>query len=75
MAYEFIGQDANDGSGRSVSSAGDVDGDGLADLLIGEIGADGLSNGEFGSGSAYLIEADQLAAYDAATGLWTASST
>ena len=69
MAYEFIGQDANDGSGRSVSSAGDVDGDGLADLLIGAREADGLSNGEFGSGSAYLIEADQLAAYDARDGV------
>jgi hypothetical protein len=68
-SYEFVGQDGNDRSGFSVSSAGDVDGDGLADLLIGAIGADGLSNGEFGSGSAYLIEADQLAAYDARDGV------
>ena len=68
-SYEFVGQDAGDQSGFSVSSAGDVDGDGLADLLIGAIGADGLSNGEFGSGSAYLIEADQLAAYDARDGV------
>ena len=68
MAYEFIGQDANDGSGRSVSSAGDVDGDGLADLLIGAREADGLGNGEGSSGSTYLIKAADLAALDAADG-------
>ena len=39
-------------SGISVSSAGDVNGDGLADLIIGAIGAD--TNGS-SSGSSYVI--------------------
>ena len=47
------GIDADDLSGRSVSSAGDVNGDGYDDLII---GADSASpNGDFGAGETYLV--------------------
>ncbi len=64
-SYQFIGGAAYDSAGVSVASAGDVDGDGLADLIIGAIDADG---GGFGSGEAYLMTAADLAAADAADG-------
>ena len=43
----------DDNSGSSVSSAGDVNGDGLDDLIIGAFGAD--SNGKSAAGSSYVV--------------------
>ena len=57
-----------DESGYSVSSAGDVDGDGQADLLIGARWADGIGNGRICAGETYLIAAADLVALDKADG-------
>jgi hypothetical protein len=51
----FHGADADDWSGLSVSSAGDVNGDGLADLLVGAWQADALGNLKSNAGESYLI--------------------
>jgi len=64
-SYQFIGTEGGDSSGTSVSSAGDVDGDGRDDLIIGAVGADG---GGSASGESYLITAADLSAADAADG-------
>ena len=47
------GQTTDDYSGYSVSSAGDINADGLADLIIGAYGAD--PNGESAAGSSYVV--------------------
>ena len=54
----FLGEGVGDESGWSVSSAGDVDGDGLGDLLVAA-----PSNGRGGalSGTAYLVWGSSLA--------------
>ncbi|PIG95170.1 FG-GAP repeat protein [Gloeocapsopsis sp. IPPAS B-1203] len=44
---------ANDSSGESVSSAGDVNGDGFDDVIIGAPGAD--PNGNSGAGESYVV--------------------
>jgi len=44
---------AGDESGYSVSSAGDVNGDGIGDLVIGAIGAD--TNGNANAGESYVV--------------------
>ncbi|MCB9688085.1 MAG: FG-GAP repeat protein [Alphaproteobacteria bacterium] len=58
--WSATGRLPNDGFGWSVSSAGDVDGDGYDDLLV---GANGASNGQWmeGTASLFLGSADGLA--------------
>ncbi len=50
--FQISGEAANDRSGVSVSAAGDVNGDGFADLLIGAYRAD--PNGSE-SGASYVV--------------------
>ncbi len=50
-----FGADANDQSGRRVSNAGDVNGDGFDDLLIGAWGGDASGNAKRDAGESYVI--------------------
>ena len=50
--YSFAGENTDDWAGGAVSSAGDVDGDGLDDIVV---GAKGNDDGGYLSGKAYLI--------------------
>ncbi|MBE9255799.1 FG-GAP repeat protein, partial [Synechocystis salina LEGE 00031] len=51
--FVINGIDSDDRSGRSVSSAGDVNGDGFDDLLIGAFGGD--PNGQSSAGESYVV--------------------
>jgi uncharacterized delta-60 repeat protein len=51
----FFGEDPNDQCGFAVSGAGDVNGDGFEDLLIGAPEADGSGNFTNRAGTVYLI--------------------
>ncbi len=51
--FRILGADADDRLGRSVASAGDVNGDGLDDIIIGASSAD--PNGTIRSGAAYVV--------------------
>ncbi len=53
FGFVLNGIDASDYSGRSVSSAGDVNGDGIDDFIIGASGAD--PNGNFRAGESYVV--------------------
>ncbi|MCB9715175.1 MAG: FG-GAP repeat protein [Myxococcales bacterium] len=56
----FDGIDPSDYSGRAVSGAGDVDGDGFDDLLVGAFAAD--PGGHSSAGQSYLARGDDLMA-------------
>ena len=59
--WKFVGEEAEDGAGVSVSTAGDVDGDGVGDILIGtKLHLEGRA--------AYLISGARLSAADEADG-------
>ena len=51
--FVLNGIDFRDHSGRSVSGAGDINGDGIDDLIIGAYGAD--PNGNISAGETYVI--------------------
>ncbi|MBY4677651.1 DUF4214 domain-containing protein [Marinobacterium arenosum] len=65
--FAINGESADDNSGYSVAAAGDVNGDGLADLIVGALGAD--PNGNSNAGKSYLVfgKADNTNAIDLAT--------
>jgi len=51
--FRLTGIDKYDFSGGSVSSAGDVNGDGFADLIVGAVGSSGEP--PFGEGESYVV--------------------
>ena len=61
--WELIGEASLDNAGRTVLFAGDVNGDGRSDLLIGA-----LFHGDDNRGAAYLLSGAALASADAADG-------
>ena len=67
--FTIHGIDENDESGTSVSGAGDVNGDGFADLLIGAPRADTDDNERFDTGESYIVFGGaSLSVLDAADG-------
>ncbi|MCZ8280174.1 MAG: hypothetical protein O9313_17720, partial [Acetobacteraceae bacterium] len=53
--FVIHGQDGNDRSGSSVASAGDINGDGFADLIIGAPFGDAAGNAKSYAGDSYVI--------------------
>jgi len=51
--FQIFGADADDYSGRSVSGAGDVNGDGFDDMIVGSLGGD--PGGRRNAGESYVI--------------------
>jgi hypothetical protein len=70
--FRLIGVDEDDSSGRSVSGAGDVNGDGFADLIIGAPMAD--PGGDVFAGESYVVFG-RASGFDASLDLATLDGT
>ena len=58
--YRIIGENSTDHAGRAVANAGDVDGDGLDDILIGAPDSDDQVCGGDVAGEAYIVLGSSL---------------
>ena len=66
-SWKFVGEDDQDQAGYSVASAGDIDGDGFDEVIIGAPFHDATAS-LGNAGAAYIISPAALAAADAADG-------
>jgi large repetitive protein len=66
--FAIIGQGAQDLSGYSVGAAGDVNGDGLADLIVGAHGYDAAHSNVL-TGRSYIIFGSKTGAFAAGTAI------
>ena len=53
--FVIHGQDSNDKSGKSVASAGDINGDGFDDIIVGAYAAAAAGNAKIVAGDTYVI--------------------
>jgi len=53
--FVIQGEDAYDQAGRSVAAAGDLNGDGFDDVIVGAFAADAAGNAKPGAGAAYVV--------------------
>ena len=66
-SWKFIGEADDDQAGHSVAAAGDIDGDGKDEVLIGAPGHDAAGN-LWNAGAVYVVSPTGLTAADAADG-------
>ncbi|MEY3135551.1 MAG: hypothetical protein RJA39_1433, partial [Pseudomonadota bacterium] len=71
--FAIVGQGAQDLSGYSVGAAGDVNGDGLADLIVGAHGYDAAHSG-VQTGRSYIIFGSKTGAFAAGSAVDNAGS-
>jgi hypothetical protein len=71
--FRIAGIDPNDYSGISVASAGDVNGDGFDDVIIGAYGAD--PGGDLSAGESYVVFGKAAGSFAAAIDLSTLDGT
>ena len=67
-SWKFVGEASGNTAGDSVATDGDMDGDGLIDVIIGASNYQGI-NYRRGAGAVYFVSGDDFAAADAADGL------
>ena len=67
-SWKFVGEASNNNAGASVSTDGDMDGDGLLDVIIGASYYQGINNRR-GAGAVYFVSGDDFATVDTADGL------
>src|SRR5262249_44311260 len=66
--FVIHGADAGDSLGRSVGSAGDVNGDGFDDLIVGAIKADAAGDAKPDAGESYVIYGGDFTGFNGAVG-------